>query len=46
MRPGPIAGDMLAVLAAFVLRGRGGGQAGSAAAQGGLFTEVAHPDEA
>jgi aquaporin Z len=43
---GPIAGAALAVAAAFVLRGRGGGKAGSAAAQGGLFTEAAHPDQA
>lgn len=43
---GPIAGAGLAVVAAFVLRGRGGGRAGSAAAQGSLFTEAAHPDEA
>jgi|RhiMetdeSRZDD1v2_1073273.scaffolds.fasta_scaffold02990_23 aquaporin Z len=43
---GPIAGAMLAVGAAFVLRGRGGGKAGSGAAQGGLFTEAAHPDQA
>jgi aquaporin Z len=37
---GPIAGAALAVIIAFVLRGRGGGQAGSGAAQGGLLTEV------
>lgn len=37
---GPIAGAALAVLIAFVLRGRGGGRSGSAAAQGDLFTEV------
>ncbi len=37
---GPIAGAALAVLIAFVLRGRGGGLSGSSAAQGGLFTEV------
>ena len=37
---GPIAGAVLAVGVAFVLRGRGGGMAGSGAAQGGLFTEV------
>jgi aquaporin Z len=37
---GPIAGASLAVLLAFVLRGRGGGQSGSGAAQGDLFTEV------
>jgi len=43
---GPIAGAALAVGAAFVLRGRGGGRAGSAAAQGGLFTEAANPDQA
>jgi hypothetical protein len=43
---GPIAGAALAVAAAFVLRGPGGGLAGSAAAQGGLFTEAALPDKA
>ena len=43
---GPIAGAALAVVVAFVLRGPGGGRAGSAAAQGGLFTEAAHPDQA
>ena len=43
---GPIAGAALAVAFAFVLRGRGGGEAGSGAAQGGLFTEVADPDKA
>ena len=37
---GPIAGAVLAVGGAFVLRGRGGGASGSGAAQGGLFTEV------
>jgi aquaporin Z len=37
---GPIAGAALAVLIAFVLRGRGGGRAGSGAAQGDLFTEI------
>jgi aquaporin Z len=37
---GPIAGASLAVLLAFVLRGRGGGRSGSAAAQGDLFTEA------
>lgn len=43
---GPIAGAALAVVVAFVLRGPGGGRAGSAAAQGGLFTESARPDQA
>jgi aquaporin Z len=37
---GPIAGAVLAVGIAFVLRGRGGGKSGSAAAQGDLLTEV------
>jgi aquaporin Z len=40
---GPIAGACIAVGAAFVLRGRGGGRSGSGAAQGALFTEVANP---
>ena len=43
---GPLAGAALAVVIAFVLRGRGGGKAGSGAAQGGLFTEAADPDKA
>ncbi len=42
---GPIAGAALAVVFGFVLRGRGGGKAGSGAAQGELFTEVAAPDD-
>src|ERR1700689_4201104 len=37
---GPIAGAALAVVIAFVLRGRGGGQSGSGAAQGDILTEV------
>jgi aquaporin Z len=37
---GPLAGAVLAVGVAFVLRGRGGGLSGSGAAQGALFTEV------
>jgi aquaporin Z len=37
---GPLAGAVLAVGIAFVLRGRGGGMSGSGAAQGALFTEV------
>jgi len=43
---GPLAGAVVAVGVAFVLRGRGGGKAGSGAAQGGLFTEFADPDKA
>ncbi len=37
---GPVAGAVVAVAIAFVLRGRGGGRSGSGAAQGGLFTDV------
>ena len=40
---GPIAGAVVAVGVAFILRGVGGGRSGSGAAQGGLFTEVANP---
>jgi aquaporin Z len=43
---GPLAGAILAVGAAWVLRGPGGGRAGSAAAQGDLYTEIKHPDKA
>jgi len=43
---GPVVGAMAAVAVAFVLRGRGGGRAGSGAAQGDLFTEVADPNSA
>jgi aquaporin Z len=43
---GPLLGAVLAVGFAFILRGRGGGLAGSAAAQGGLFTQVQHPEQA
>jgi aquaporin Z len=42
---GPLAGAASAVVIAYVLRGQGGGRAGSGAAQGGLFTEVAEPDK-
>jgi len=37
---GPIAGGILAVGIAFVLRGRGGGRSSSGAAQGDIFTEA------
>ena len=42
---GPLVGAVLAVGAAWVLRGAGGGRAGSGAAQGTLFTEFEHPDK-
>jgi aquaporin Z len=43
---GPLAGAIVAVVVAFILRGAGGGRAGSGAAQGALFTEMLHPDQA
>jgi aquaporin Z len=43
---GPLAGAVVAVGIAFMLRGRGGGLAGSDAAQGILATDVAHPEQA
>ncbi len=43
---GPLAGAVVAVAAAYILRGRGGGRAGSAAAQGALREEVARPEQA
>jgi aquaporin Z len=42
---GPLLGAVVAVGVAFVLRGSGGGQAGSAAAQGALYTEVTKPEQ-
>jgi aquaporin Z len=42
---GPLLGAAVAAGTAFILRGRGGGRAGSAAAQGDLVTEVAHPNQ-
>ena len=39
----PIAGAVIAVGIAFVLRGRGGGKSGAGAAQGDLFTEAYEP---
>jgi aquaporin Z len=43
---GPLLGAVLAVGIAYILRGAGGGVAGSAAAQGGLFTEARRPEDA
>jgi aquaporin Z len=40
---GPIAGAVIAVGIAFILRGRGGGKSGAGAAQGELFTEAYEP---
>ncbi len=42
---GPMTGALIAVGAAFVLRGRGGGRSGSKAAQGELGTEIKHPQQ-
>lgn len=43
---GPLVGASLGVAVAYVLRGHGGGLAGSAAAQGALGTEVKRPGKA
>jgi aquaporin Z len=43
---GPLLGAALAVIAAYLLRGRGGGLAGSQAAQGAIFTEPKNPKKA
>jgi aquaporin Z len=43
---GPLAGAVIAVAIAFVLRGPGGGVAGSGAAQGDLFLEAQEPTKA
>ncbi len=43
---GPLAGAVVAVGMAYVLRGRGGGRSGSGAAQGALDTDVARPEQA
>jgi aquaporin Z len=43
---GPLLGAALAVIGAYMLRGRGGGIAGSQAAQGTLFTQPKNPDKA
>ena len=42
---GPIAGAVIAVGFAYVLRGHGGGRAGSGAAQGGIEVEVPPPEK-
>jgi aquaporin Z len=42
---GPLVGAVIAVGIAFVLRGPGGGRAGSGAAQGDLFTQVQKPGD-
>jgi aquaporin Z len=42
---GPLLGAAIAVTFAYVLRGAGGGRAGSAAAQGDMQTEVARPGQ-
>ncbi len=42
---GPLTGAVLAVGAAWILRGAGGGKSGSGAAQGALATEVKRPDK-
>ena len=43
---GPVFGATLAVGAAWILRGPGGGRAGSVAAQGAIQTEVERPEKA
>ncbi len=43
---GPLTGAVVAVAFAYILRGPGGGRSGSAAAQGGLFTEDQRPGQA
>jgi aquaporin Z len=42
---GPLSGAIIACAFAFLLRGQGGGIAGSTAAQGGLFTEITRPEK-
>src|SRR5262249_1206453 len=42
---GPLTGALMAVAVAYMLRGPGGGSAGSGAAQGDLFTEVQRPGQ-
>jgi aquaporin Z len=42
---GPLAGAVLAVVAAHLLRGPGGGRSGSLAAQGSIHTQVLRPEK-
>ena len=42
---GPLLGAVVAVGFAYVLRGPGGGKAGSGAAQGALYTEARRPEQ-
>jgi aquaporin Z len=42
---GPLLGAVVAVGVAYVLRGAGGGETGSAAAQGGLFSEARRAEQ-
>ena len=42
---GPVAGAILAVGMAYVLRGPGGGRSGSTAAQGALYPEINRPEK-
>jgi aquaporin Z len=42
---GPLTGAVIAVAIAYALRGPGGGRAGSAAAQGDLYTEQQRPNQ-
>jgi len=42
---GPLLGALLAVATAYLLRGRGGGRAGSTAAQGAILTEPNHSEQ-
>ena len=43
---GPLLGALVAVGAALILRGRGGGRSGSLAAQGDIKPDIADPTKA
>ena len=43
---GPLLGAVIAVGIAYTLRGPGGGEAGSGAAQGALYTDADRPEQA